>query len=48
MPKDPVCGMDVDEKLGVKSRFGGRDFFFCCPHCKSRFESDPEKFAKLS
>ncbi|HZS74106.1 MAG TPA: YHS domain-containing protein [Candidatus Nitrosotalea sp.] len=22
----------------------GKEFYFCCPHCKSRFEKDPTKF----
>jgi YHS domain-containing protein len=43
MPKDPVCGMEVMES-SVKARFNGQDFYFCCPHCKSKFENDPTKF----
>ncbi|MDE1818634.1 MAG: YHS domain-containing protein [Thaumarchaeota archaeon] len=45
MVKDPVCGMEVDEKTSsVKSKVGGKEFYFCCSHCKSRFEKDPAKF----
>ncbi|QLH09176.1 YHS domain-containing protein [Candidatus Nitrosotenuis chungbukensis] len=44
MPIDPVCGMEVEEISKVKSRFNGQDFYFCCPHCKSKFESDPAQF----
>ncbi len=44
MAKDPVCGMEVDENTSVKSLFGGKAVYFCCPHCKARFDKDPMKF----
>ena len=44
MARDPVCGMQVDEKSGVKSVVGGKEVYFCCSHCKSRFDKDPSKF----
>lgn len=41
MVKDPVCGMEVDEKTGtVKSKVNGKFVYFCCPHCKSKFDKD--------
>ncbi|TLX84414.1 MAG: YHS domain-containing protein [Thaumarchaeota archaeon] len=45
MAKDPVCGMEVDEKSSKeKSNVGGKAFHFCCPNCKARFDKDPSKF----
>jgi YHS domain-containing protein len=45
LAKDPVCGMEVDEKTSnAKSKIDGKEFYFCCPHCKSRFDKDPTKF----
>jgi YHS domain-containing protein len=45
MATDPVCGMRVDEKQSnVKSIIGGKEIYFCCPNCKSRFDKDPSKF----
>ena len=45
MTKDPVCGMEVDEKVfTVKSKVDGRVFYFCCPNCKARFDKDTSKF----
>ena len=44
MARDPVCGMQVDEKSGIKSVVGGKEVYFCCSHCKSRFDKDPSKF----
>jgi xanthine dehydrogenase accessory factor len=42
---DPVCGMTV-EVAGARqvAGYGGRDYFFCCPGCRRRFEAEPEKY----
>lgn len=44
--KDPVCGMTVDpaNAKGGKFHFEGRDYFFCNPGCKAKFEADPKKY----
>ena len=43
--KDPVCGMDVDEKKAVASLvYEGKTYFFCAQACKRAFERDPEKY----
>lgn len=45
MAIDPVCGMHVDEKIStVKSKVGEKEFYFCCPSCKARFDKAPSKF----
>ncbi|MFL5369786.1 MAG: heavy metal translocating P-type ATPase [Myxococcales bacterium] len=43
---DPVCGMTVDlqNPRGGKASWQGREFGFCNPRCKARFEADPERF----
>jgi YHS domain-containing protein len=47
MAKDPVCGMEVDEnKAAGTSVYNGKTYYFCAPGCKSRFEKEPEKYAK--
>ncbi len=39
MVKDPVCGMDVDErKAKYSSEREGRKFYFCSAGCKERFD----------
>lgn len=45
---DPVCGMKVDthSPSGGKTRFGGKEYFFCSSHCRSKFEKSPEEFLK--
>jgi YHS domain-containing protein len=44
--KDPVCGMEVDEKKAQRtSTFDGRTYHFCSDSCKKRFDDDPGKFA---
>jgi len=35
---DPICGMEVDNRLAFVHRHAGRMHFFCCPECKKRFE----------
>jgi YHS domain-containing protein len=46
MAKDPVCGMDVDEKTAAgKSEYKGQTYYFCSPGCKRTFDQNPEKYA---
>lgn len=44
--KDPVCGMTVDPATakGGKFTLHGRDYYFCNPGCKAKFEADPQKY----
>lgn len=43
---DPVCGMDVDVAAAKHSaEFEGRNFFFCCPHCRASFLKEPQRYA---
>ena len=45
MARDPVCGMDVDEKqAAAKTEYGGQTYYFCSPHCKAQFEKEPQKY----
>lgn len=47
MVKDPVCGMEVDEKTArYKSAYVGEDYCFCCPVCKEKFDEKPKRFTK--
>jgi YHS domain-containing protein len=50
LSKDPVCGMDVSvskaEKLGGKSTFRGRTYYFCSHECKLQFEKEPGRYVK--
>ena len=45
MPIDPVCGMDIEpaDAAGT-STYKGETIYFCNPHCKERFDADPEPF----
>lgn len=46
MAKDPVCGMDVNEKqAAAQAQHKGQAFYFCSPGCKATFEKNPEKYA---
>jgi YHS domain-containing protein len=46
--KDPVCGMDVDEKTAkYKTVHMGKTYYFCAPGCKKAFEKNPSKYLKM-
>jgi len=46
MVKDPVCGMEVDEKkAAATSVYQGKTYFFCALSCKATFQKAPEKYA---
>ncbi|MFI5304701.1 MAG: YHS domain-containing protein [Nitrospiria bacterium] len=47
MVKDPVCGMQVDEKkVTGTSNYKGKTYYFCSVSCKEKFETKPENFIK--
>jgi YHS domain-containing protein len=47
MAKDPVCGMDVDEKTAAATaEYQGKTYYFCAPGCKKAFEKEPEKYVQ--
>ena len=42
---DPVCGMTVQETSDTKrTEYMGTAYLFCCPHCKSKFDQEPERY----
>ncbi|WPD18243.1 XdhC family protein [Thermaerobacter composti] len=45
--RDPVCGMEVvpGETRHV-AEYEGRQYYFCCPHCKATFLKDPERYVE--
>jgi P-type Cu+ transporter len=45
MEKDPVCGMAVDAlRAAGQAEHGGKNYFFCCAGCATKFEADPAKY----
>ena len=45
MVKDPVCGMNVDEKTAnFKSEYMDKTYYFCNQSCKAVFEKNPKRF----
>ena len=48
MAKDPVCGMNVDEKKAAATAVHeGKTYYFCSPGCKATFDKDPGKYARI-
>lgn len=49
MAKDPVCGMQVDEKsAAARTEYEGKTYFFCSEGCRERFGQNPPKFVAQS
>ena len=45
MAKDPVCGMEVNEKTAAATtKYEGKTYYFCAPSCKKAFDSNPKKY----
>jgi P-type Cu+ transporter len=45
--RDPVCGMSVDPlSAAANAEFEGKKYYFCCPSCAVKFQSDPERFLR--
>ena len=43
--QDPVCGMHVDPKSAKgHASYAGTEYYFCCPHCQTRFEQNPSQY----
>jgi len=44
MAKDPVCGMEVDEKkAAATSDYRGQTYYFCAKACKQKFDQSPAR-----
>lgn len=41
--KDPVCGMEINDK-GELITHNGKEYRFCCASCRWAFEKNPEQF----
>lgn len=37
MARDPICGMEVNEKSSLKLTKDGKEYFFCSTHCREKF-----------
>lgn len=45
MAKDPVCGMDVDEKATKNTTvYRNKTYYFCSPGCKTTFDKNPDRY----
>jgi YHS domain-containing protein len=45
MVRDPVCGMNVDEKTAdYRAEYMGKTYYFCDQSCKTVFEKNPQRF----
>lgn len=48
--KDPVCGMTIDPSSakGGSSFYKDQSYFFCSTKCKTKFDTEPEKYLQPS
>ena len=48
MARDPVCGMNVDEKTSkYKTTYMGKTYYFCALGCQKAFEANPKKYVEM-
>ena len=41
----PVTGEEfVVSDDSPHAEYGGKTYYFCCPHCVQKFQADPEKY----
>jgi uncharacterized membrane protein YraQ (UPF0718 family)/YHS domain-containing protein len=40
MPKDPICGMQVDDKTGLRLTLEGKTYLFCSSGCMEKFAKE--------
>lgn len=45
--KDPVCGMEVEDKGEILTH-NGKEYRFCCASCRWAFENNPKQFENES
>ena len=50
MTTDPVCGIEVDERMNseYQSQFAGKKYFFCSEECRKEFEDDPAGYMETA
>lgn len=41
---DPVCGMSVNPDSAASVEYEGKKYFFCHPHCASKFQQSPQRY----
>lgn len=45
MARDPVCGMEVNEKeAAATSEYQGQTYYFCAAGCKRAFDRNPQQY----
>src|SRR4030067_2382034 len=47
MPRDPVCGMDVDKDKAIKRRIGDRTYYFCSESCARTYEQPEQELKQM-
>lgn len=46
MTKDPVCGMQIDERqAAAEAEHQGAIYYFCSSGCHKTFTADPARYA---
>jgi YHS domain-containing protein len=49
MAKDPVCGMDVNDRdAKATAQHGGKSYNFCSTQCRDQFQQNPDRYARQS
>ncbi len=44
---DPICGMSVSTSKSIETKYKGKSYYFCCPHCQETFVREADKYATV-
>lgn len=47
MPRDPVCGMEVDREKSIKRKIGDRIYYFCSETCAKTYEQPEQELMAM-
>ncbi|MEM3627254.1 MAG: heavy metal translocating P-type ATPase [Candidatus Bathyarchaeia archaeon] len=47
MPRDPVCGMEVDKEKSIKRKIGDRTYYFCSETCARTYEQPEQELRAM-
>jgi len=42
---DPICGMSVITSKAIETRYKGKSYYFCSPHCQETFMGEADRYA---
>lgn len=44
---DPICGMSVSTSKSIETKYKGKSYYFCSPHCQQTFDREVDRYATV-